>query len=70
MTRMELLINNTVLVNVYRSSTDHNGVRTRSRSIVYRLNAGDVLHIRLPAGYQLYSSDNRLTTFTGFLLYY
>ncbi len=68
-TRMELVINNVIIANVYRSSTDHNGIRTRSRSLVYRLGAGDVARIRVPTGYQLYSADNRLTTFSGFRVY-
>jgi hypothetical protein len=66
---MELLINGSPIINVYRSANDHNGIRTRSRSLVYRLNSGDQLRIRVPSGYQLYSADNRLTTFSGFLVY-
>ena len=48
------------------SSTDHNGIKTRSRAIITRLNVGDVLRINLPTGYYLYSNNNRITTFTGF----
>ena len=48
------------------SSTDHNGIKTRSRAIITRLNVGDVLRINLPTGYYLYSNNNRITTFTGY----
>jgi hypothetical protein len=66
---MDLLINGNPIINVYRSVNDQNGIRTRSRSLVYRLNSGDQLRIGILSGYQLYSADNRLTTFSGFLVY-
>ena len=65
-TRMEFQVNSVILVNVFMSSTDHNGIKTRSRAIITRLNAGDTLRITLPTGYYLYSNNNRITTFSGF----
>ena len=65
-TRMELQVNTVTLINVYMASTDHNGIKTRSRAIITRLNVGDTLRITLPTGYYLFSNNNRITTFTGF----
>ena len=68
-TRLELQVNNnTPVVNVYLSSSDHNGIKTRGRAIILRLNAGDILHVNLPYGYYLYSNGNRIATFSGFLI--
>ena len=66
-TNMQLQINDdAAIANVYMYSTDHNGIKTRSRAILVRLNAGDTLRVNLPSGYYLYSNDNRITSFTGF----
>ena len=66
-TNMQLQINNgTAIANVYMYSTDHNGIKTRSRSIIVRLYEGDTVRVNLPSGYYLYSNDNRITSFTGF----
>ena len=66
-TNMQLQINNgTAIANVYMYSTDHNGIKTRSRSIIVRLYEGDTVRVNLPSGYYLYSNDNRITCFTGF----
>lgn len=68
-TRMDLVLNGNTLANVYRTANDHNGIRTRSRSFMYYLSYGHQLRIQVPSGFQLYSADNRLTTFSGFLVY-
>ena len=68
-TKMELLINGDLAVDVYRSSTSHNGIDTRSRSFILPLQTNDVLRIRLPSGYSLYSNANRITMFSGFRIY-
>ena len=63
---MQLQVNNSTIAAVYMYSTDHNGIKTRSRSIVVRLYEGDTVRVYLPSGYYLYSNDNRITSFTGF----
>ena len=65
-TNLELQVNTVTIANVYMSSTDHNGFKTRSRAIIIRLNTGDVLRCNLPTGFFLYSNNNRITMFTGF----
>ena len=66
-TNMQLQINNgTAIANVYMYSTDHDGIKTRSRAIIVRLYQGDTVRVNLPSGYYLYSNDNRITSFTGF----
>ena len=65
-TNMQLQINNSTVANVYMYSTDHNGIKTRSRSIIVRLYEGNTVRVNLPSGYYLYSNDNRITSFTGF----
>ena len=67
--RMELMVNGAAVANVFKASNNHAGINTRSRAIVRRFVAGDVLHIRLPSGYTLYSSDQRITSFSGFFLF-
>ena len=66
-TALELQVNgNTPVANVYLASNDHNGIKTRGRAIILRLNAGDVLQVNLPSGYYVYSNGNRIATFSGF----
>ena len=66
-TSMELQVNNsTTVANVYLTSSDHDGIKTRGRAIILRLNAGDILQVNLPYGYYVYSNGNRISTFSGF----
>ena len=65
-TNKQLQINNITIANVFMTSTDHNGIKTRSRSIIIRLYEGDTVRVNLPSGYYLYSNDNRITSFTAF----
>lgn len=67
--RIELLINGITQADLVSNSTSHDGVKTRSRAIIWRLNRNDVIRLRLPIGYSLYGDNFRITTFTGFLLY-
>lgn len=40
-----------------------------TNSLVLELEAGDVIHLRLPTGYQLYDNTGNYTTFSGYLLF-
>ena len=68
-TKMELLINGTPVINVYRQFTSHSDRDTRSKAVIIRLQQGDELRIRLPSGYYLQTSAFRYTGFAGFRLY-
>ena len=68
-TKMELLINGELAIDVYRTSISHNGIDTRSRSFIIPLQTNDVLKVRLPNGYSLFSNANRITMFSGFRVY-
>ena len=68
-TKMELLINGLPIVNVYRQLTSHNGWDIRSRAVIWRLQQGDELRVRLPADYHICYNWNRYTAFGGFRLY-
>ncbi len=68
-TKLELLVNGVVQTNILRESSNHNNIDTRSRSIILRLTQNQVVRLRLPTGYRLYSNTARVTKFTGFRLY-
>ena len=68
-TKMELMINGSPIINIYRQFTKENLWDTRSRAIILRLQQGDKLHIRLPFGYYLWTTWNNFTEFGGFRLY-
>lgn len=40
-----------------------------TNSLILELEAGDVIHLRLPTGYQLYDNTGNYTTFSGSLLF-
>ena len=68
-TKMEQLIHGVLEVDKLRSSTSHNGIDTRSRSLILSLQINDVLRVRLLSGYSLYCDTNRKTLFSGCCLY-
>jgi hypothetical protein len=68
-TKLELVVNGVASVNVFRQSTQHITVDTRSRAFILRLAEGDVLKLRLPGGFATFSDALRETTFSGFRLY-
>jgi hypothetical protein len=68
-TKIELTINGIASVNVHRQSIQHADYDTRGRAFILRLAAGDALRVRLPSGYRVYSTGDRMTTFSGFRLY-
>ena len=65
-TKMELMVNGYPKINVYRQFTKEIFWDTRSRAVILRLLPGDKLHIRLPFGFNIWTS---LTEFGGFRLY-
>ena len=72
-TKMELLVNGLPIINVYRQLASHNGLESRSRAVIWRLQQGDELRVRLSSGYYIYVASfynkNRYTSFGGFYLY-
>ena len=52
---------------LFRNSSSHNGIDMLSRSGLIRLEAGDILKIRLNNG--CYSDSMMQTSFMGFFLY-
>lgn len=67
--QLDVVLNNQPIFNIYRPISNHNGVKTRSRALIYQLRADDIVKLRVPAGASVYSSQDRLTMFTGFRLY-
>ena len=68
-TKMELLINGSPIVNVYRQFKSHPQIDTESRAVILRLQQYDELRIRLASGYYLHTNNQRYTGFAGFRLY-
>jgi hypothetical protein len=64
--KMELLHNGIMKAAVH---TDYSDLVTRSRAIILRLNVGNELRVRVPAGYALFfGSNGPSNVFTGFRL--
>ena len=68
-TKMELLVNGSPIVNVYRQFTSHSWFENDSRAVILQLQQDDELRIRLPSGYYLHTNINRYTAFSGFRIY-
>lgn len=67
--QLDVVLNDESIFNIYRPIVSHNGVKTRSRALLYQLRANDIVKLRVPTGATIYSSQDRLTMFTGFRLY-
>jgi hypothetical protein len=68
-TGLIVLNNDNPLMDVTIGGGGRNGYDTRGRAIITRLNQGDELRVLLPGGFSVYSSSNRITSFTGFKLH-
>ena len=68
-TKMELMVNGSPVINVYRQFTTQKFWDTRSRAVILRLRQKDEMYIRLPSEYYLWSSPSGFTEFGGFCLY-
>ena len=64
--QMDILLNGTPILNIYREANEHNGLLMRSRAFIWRLSKDDYLDV---AGYSLIGNSQRITTFSGFRLY-
>ena len=60
--------NNVAYANIYSTTTNYNGLVTRSRAIMIDATAGDTFFIATLSSTHLYSSSRRLISFTGFLI--
>jgi hypothetical protein len=68
-TGLIVLKNDYPLMDVTIGGEGRNGYDTRGRAIITRLFQGDELRVLLPGGFSVYSSGNRITSFTGFKLH-
>jgi hypothetical protein len=68
-TGLIVLRNDDPLMDVTIGGEGRNGYDTRGRAIITRLFQGDELRVLLPGGFSVFSSSNRITSFTGFKLH-
>ena len=68
-TKMELLVNGYLIINVFRQFTSHEHWDTQSRAIILRLEQNDTVRVRLPSGYTLNTNEYEYTGFAGFRIY-
>lgn len=66
---VQLLVNGVPLFDIRRDTNHYNGIDIRGRAFIKDLVQGDIVSIRLMSGTAIYSNANKLSSFTGFLLY-
>ena len=63
-----LIWNNVAYTNIFSDSTVNNGVDIKSRSIMIKASVGDTLYLSTTGTANLFSTANRLISFTGLLI--
>jgi hypothetical protein len=65
---MQLLVNNNPVITIQMTPIGFSNCITRSRSVILRLNASDILYVATPTGC-FYADRNREQFFSGMRLF-